>query len=407
MTETTDIRLALENLRRNGDSLLLSTLPKAVELRHRIHQDPRVSGNERDTAELLVEAIGLTDGVWVADGFLSRLGSSYGPAVALRAELDALPIAEESDVEWASRNGAGHLCGHDVHMAGLYSAITAIRSAGVPIPLIAALQPREESLPSGAEDLIGSDWLQQQSIRAFIGAHLQPRISKGSVSGAPGAVNASADEFTIIVRGTAAHGAYPHLGRDPLVALSAIVMALQHLVSRRTDPMVPSVITVGEIRGGSSFNAIPETASLRGTLRAYKEKAREELQEMLRSCAGSVAAGYGCTAELTVGLGEPVLYNDEHLASVIAQALEAAEFTQAAAMRSCGADDFSFYGTRFPALMVFVGVGDASDNSPGLHHPRFLPDDSAVLDVARVFLTSYIAAGNLILDEAELQKDAP
>lgn len=388
----------LSYLELHADRLLAEGLESAVELRRRIHGDPRVSGDERDTAELLVDRLGLLDGEgeWVTDGYLARLGGP-GPAVALRTELDALPIPEETGVPWAATGSVAHLCGHDVHMAALSLVVDAIRAVGFPVPLVVALQPREETLPCGAEDFMRSDWLHHQDIRAFIGAHVQPSIPAGTVSAIPGAVNASADEFTITVSGRASHGAYPHLSRDPIVAAAAVILAIQQLVSRRTDPMEPAVITVGEIRSGSSFNAIPGVATLRGTIRTYTEESRAAMQELLSECASAVALGYGCEAETSVGLGEPVLHNDETLAHAVSDSLVAAGFARGPELRSCGADDFSFYCARFPALMVFVGTGDAAEGAPGLHHPRFLPDDSAVLDVARVLLASYITAGRLIL----------
>lgn len=381
----------------HAERLLDEGLDAALKLRRQIHQDPRVSGNERDTAQLLINKLGLTTGEWVTEGYLGRLGG-VGPSIALRTELDALPIAEETGASWSAKGNVAHLCGHDVHMAALTLAVDAIRKADFPIPLVVALQPREETLPCGAEDFIHADWLHRQDIRAFIGAHVQPRIPAGAVSAIPGPVNASADEFTITISGRASHGAYPHLSRDPIVAASAVVLAIQQLVSRRTDPMEPAVITVGEIQGGSSFNAIPGSASLRGTIRTYTEDSRTAVQALLAECAAGVAQGYGCEAETEVGLGEPVLHNDEALANAVADSLQAVGFTRGAELRSCGADDFSFYGTRFPSLMVFVGAGDGAEDTPGLHHPSFLPDDSAVLDVARVFLTSYLTAGKRILN---------
>lgn len=400
MNKTQRIQDALDELETNIEREITAGFANAVELRQLIHRNARVSGEERETTELLVDRLGLEQGEWVTDGFLSRIGGD-GPAVALRAELDALPIQEETGVPWASVTGASHLCGHDVHMAALTLAVRAIRNAGTPVPLVVALQPREETLPCGAEDFIKSQWLQGQDIRAFFGAHVQPQLPKGTAAATAGAVNASADEFNIVVTGRPSHGAYPHLGRDPIVAVSAIVTALQQIVSRRSNPMDPAVVTVGEIRGGSSFNAIPELAKIRGTIRTYTEEARAEMQEMIRVCATGVAQGYGCEATTTIGLGEPVLHNDEQLAEEVTASLVSAGFVSGEALRSCGADDFAFYCTRFPSLMVFVGVGDTSSEMPGLHHPRFLPADSTILDVARVLLTSYVTAGRLILEEAE------
>jgi amidohydrolase len=364
---------------------------EAIALRHAIHSDPHVGGDEFATAELIKQALGLpvTD---VAEGFMVRVGPA-GPAVGIRAELDALPIHEEGDVPWRSRHdGVAHLCGHDVHMAALFATIRALQSVEQPLPLVAMFQPREETVPSGAEDFVADERVRDEQIMAMLGVHLQPVIPAGAVSAVPGPVNASADDFTVIVRGVPAHGAYPHLSRDPIVTATAIVQALQHLVSRRSNPMNPVVLTVGMISGGESPNQIPGEVSLSGTVRSFYESERLALHDGIRRVATHVAAAYDCDAQVEVTFGDPILTNDEALAESVAKSLLKHGYSTAAPFRSCGADDFAFYGTLFPSLMVFVGVGDGDPASPGLHHPAFAPSDDTVNSVARVMLIAYFAA---------------
>ena len=228
-----------------GDRLLAAIrdqLAGAAELRHEIHRQPRLGGHEEPTATAIAGALGAPDAPWVTQGRLIELGAGPGPCVAIRAELDALPVTETTGAPWASTNGAMHACGHDVHMAALVAFGRALRAAGGgPRPALAVLQPREESLPSGALDIVQSAELAARPVGAFLGVHLHPSLPAGTIAAQAGPVNASSDEVTVTITGAPGHAAYPHLARDPVVAAAATVMALQHLVSRRIDPMHPSV----------------------------------------------------------------------------------------------------------------------------------------------------------------------
>jgi len=378
------------------------TLPAAVELRHRIHAAPRLGGDEWATSKAITEALGI-DGTPVAEGLFVRIGTPVRtevavPAVAIRAELDGLPIEEGKIGPWRSTvPGVAHLCGHDVHIAALVAVTNAVARMDCPLPLIALFQPREEVIPSGAVDFIADPSLRAQGIEAMIGVHVQPVLPLGSVSAVAGVINASADNFEITVHGTPAHGAYPHLSRDPIIVTAAIVQGLQQLVSRRTDPMNPAVVTIGKIAGGNSHNQIPGTVTLLGTIRSFSETDRHQLHLLLRQVATGLAEAHGCSATVAITLGEPVLKNDPELASRVTHTLEADGFTQSEPFRSCGADDFAYYGQTFPSLMIFAGVGDGNPQSPGLHHPEFVPDDDSVSLIARIMMLSYLAAAEHLL----------
>jgi amidohydrolase len=372
---------------------LVEELPAAIELRHRIHAEPRLSHDEWDTARLVADALGAPDAPEVGGaGRVVRIGASSGPSIALRGELDALPLAEETNVPWRSVNGAMHACGHDVHLAALVAVARAARSLPLPGALLAVLQPSEETFPSGADAMLEAGAFDGHDVRAFLGVHLQPRLPEGVAAATAGPVNASSDEFEIVVEGRGGHAGYPHLTRDAVVALAHVVVALQHIVSRNVDPTRAAVVTVGTLTAGSAANVVPGRAEARGSLRALHPDDRTFLHRRLVEVSEQVAAAHGCTARVRLINGEPALVNDRRLAEACEPWLAKSGFVQGEAFRSCGADDFAYYGAAGPTLMVFVGTGDGTVDSPGLHHPRFLPSDLAVHHVAQTMVAAAVAA---------------
>ncbi|WP_326617234.1 M20 family metallopeptidase [Streptomyces decoyicus] len=369
-------------------------LPAAAALRHRIHARPCLSGAEAPTRDLVLAALPAGSLTKVADtGAVLRIGGP-GPAVAVRAELDALAVEEKSGAAWTSEHpGLMHACGHDVHLAALTALARAVDRTGGPAPLLAVLQPREETYPSGARDIVEDGILDREQCRAVIGAHVQPLLPPGTVACTPGGVNASADEFTITVRGRSGHAAYPHLTRDPVVALAHIVVALQSLVSRGTDPMSHVVLTVSTLAAGTAANVIPGTAEARGTLRALGKDDREMLHTRLAEVAGLVAQTHGCTAQVDIIRGEPVLDNDPALTAATRPLLGTLGLSAGDDLRSAGSDDFSFFCAHLPSLMLFVGTHGGTEQ---LHSPTFLPPDERIRDVAHAMLAGYLAAAEQI-----------
>ena len=365
-------------------------LPEAIRLRHEIHANPYISGHEAPTAALMAVALGFADAPDIAGGRVIRIGASRGPSVAIRAELDALPIKEQTAAPWSSTNEAMHACGHDVHLAALFAVAHAL--ADEVIPMVALLQPKEESVPGGALDMVKSGALQSAQVQAVIGAHVHPGIRAGEFSSFPGIMNASSDEFTLVIQGQGGHGAYPHATADPVVAAASVITALQQIISRRTDPMEPAVITVGSIHSGVAANAIPDEAILTGTIRAYSPSHREALHELLMETVGHAAAIHGCTVAIDLRRGEPALENDERLAVRLSEWAQLGGGIQCEPLRSCGADDFSFYGQVMPSVMAFVGSGSGGAFEPELHSSRFLPSDEIIRDTARVMIAGYLAA---------------
>ena len=376
---------------------LEAELPRAVALRERLHAIPEPSHAEHETARLVEEALGTRSVDRIAGtGLVARAGPSVIPAVAVRAELDDLPIEEETDAPFAATNGMMHACGHDVHMAALTALFrAALRIEGsLPKPLFALYQPSEETYPSGAELIVRKGAL-EDAIGAIVAAHVHPEVPWDAVSVEPGPVNASCDYLRITVEGAGGHSAYPHRARDPILALSHVVVALQSLVSRRLDPMHSGVFSVGWTRAGSADNVIPSRAEAGGTLRALEPADRVPLREAARELIEKAASTHGCAARVELIEGEPATINDPTLATATRALLHEAGLGLAPAMRSCGSDDFGFYGQLAPALMTFVGVRGAPGAQPvPLHHPRFLPPNEAVEAVARAQAGAFAAAAS-------------
>jgi amidohydrolase len=377
-------------------SSLEAELPRAATLRERLHASPEPGHEEHETARLVAEALGTRDVSRVAStGLVARAGPDDLPAVAVRAELDALPVPEETGAPFAAKGGLMHACGHDVHMAALAALLRAARrvEGSLPKSLLALYQPSEEVYPAGADLIMREGTL---TAAAVVAAHVHPEVPWGAVSVEPGPVNASCDYLRIVVEGDGGHGAYPHRAHDPILALSHAVVALQSLVSRRLDPMHPGVFSVGWTRAGSAENVIPSRAEAGGTLRVLEPADRAPLQTAAREVVENVVRAHGCVARVEVTEGEPATVNDPALAEEARSLLGEAGFDLGPAMRSCGSDDFGFYGRLAPTLMVFVGVKDAPGAEPvPLHHPRFLPPREAVAAVARAQALAFAAAASL------------
>jgi amidohydrolase len=364
-------------------------LKAAVALRHELHRSPRLAGDESETAERVAAAIGRGPGRTVAGtGRLVQVsGDSTAGAVALRTELDGLPVREATTVPWAAGTGTMHACGHDIHMAALVAVCRAAAHMSLPVPLLALLQPREEGTDSGALDVIEEGAL--TGVHAVVAAHVQPQLPPGTVAVTPGPVNAGIDQFTVTVTGTGGHSGYPHTITDSVLALSSVVVALQQLGARRVDPVVGIACMVNQLRAGSSYNVVPDTAAASGSVRTMRAVDRQQARDALCDIASHVAAAHGCTAQVEIAEGEPPLINDPRLATRAHLLLEGMGHPVTAGFRSFGSDDFAHYCGHTRGLMMFVGTGDAGG---GLHDATFLPNDSYVASVAEALVAGYCAA---------------
>ncbi len=371
-------------------------LPRAVGLRRRLHADPELAHAELRTAETISAELPVEARAFAGTGRLALIGDAEEarPPVAVRAELDGLPMVERTGADFTARGETMHACGHDVHMAALSALCHAAHGMAerLPAPLLAIFQPSEETAPSGAQ-MLAAEGLGDPAPRAIVSAHIHPELPWGSVGLDAGAVNASFDGIEIEISGEPSHGAYPHLGSDPILALSAVVVALHAQLGRSVDPTHPSTLTIGVLEGGSADNVIPAEARALGALRAHREQDRLTMRAMTERVVAGVAAAHGCEGRVRLSAGEPALENDARIVAAARPMLSDAGLTAAPEWRSCGSDDFSFFGGLAPIAMAFVGL----DGAPGfrsrpLHHPELLPPDAAVGAVARTLALLYLAA---------------
>ncbi|HTW40823.1 MAG TPA: M20 family metallopeptidase [Solirubrobacteraceae bacterium] len=374
-------------------------LHRAVALRRRLHALPELAHAEERTAASIEAELPVPCQPAAGTGRLALIGEdgpagAGGHAVAVRAELDALPVRELTGAPFAARGEAMHACGHDVHMAALVALARAAHElrAALPAPLLAVFQPSEEAYPSGAQQLADGP-LATLAPAAVVAAHVHPELPWGTVALDPGVVNASCDAFAITLEGEPSHGAYPHRGRDPILAIAEIVVALHAQVGRRVDPLHPASLTVGALEGGSAENVIPPLARARGALRAHRQQDRLALRVLVEEVVQGVAAAHDCRASVELVPGEPALENDPELVARARVLLAHAGFTGAAEWRSVGSDDFAFFGALAPLAMAFVGLNGADGfTARPLHHPELLPPDEAVGAVARAQAALYLAA---------------
>lgn len=350
-----------------------------VALRREIHKEPELGFDTKKTAEKVLAALDglpleIQTGV-AENGIVATLkGEGDGPTVALRADMDALPIHEETDLPFASgTDGKMHACGHDGHTSMLVGAAKAL--SGMRDRLNGAVkfvfQPAEEGGGGGrvmVEEGVADD------IDSIFALHLWPGLPFGVAATKGGPIMAAADAFEMTVRGSGGHGAMPHLTTDAIVIAAQVVTALQTIVSREVDPVEPAVLTVGEIGAGSAFNIIPETARLGGTVRTLDADLRERMPERIEELAKGVAKGMRGDAELDYKFSYPVTSNDAGAAKLalgVAGELFGEERVEELVHPSMGAEDFSFFLEKVPGAFVWLGVGDVS----GLHTPQFAFDE--------------------------------
>lgn len=347
--------------------------------RRTLHAAPELAFAERRTARRVAEWLGVLPGVEVHTGLAGTgvLGTLHGtagpgPVVALRAELDAVRGVERSGVAWApAEPGRMHACGHDGHMAMLLGAAAELAAAPQFRGTVRFLfQPAEEN-EGGARRLLAEGLLAEHPCDLFYGLHNWPGLPAGSFAVRAGPVMAAYDVFEVTVRGEGVHAAKPHLGVDPVVVAAQVVLALQTVVSRCTDPLDAVVVSVTQLQAGDTWNVIPDRALLRGTTRALRPSVREGLQPLLRRIVEGICAAHGAVGELRYERRYPPTVNAGAQAEVAAAAA-AAVAGPAGVLRdrppSMGAEDFAFLLGERPGCYVWLGAGEGS---PPLHSPRY------------------------------------
>ena len=383
------------------DRLVERHAPRARELRHAFHQVPELMYEEIETARMIrdelerigVESINGVDGAPTAT--VASVGPKNRPTVALRADIDALPIEEKTGLPYASKTpGRMHACGHDGHIATLLGTAAALKEHEKDLPVNVSLifQPAEEG-GGGAKKLMDAglaDGKLYARPEAIFGLHGWPGLPTGTVSSRPGPLLAATDQFTITIHGSGTHGAFPHLGRDPVVAAAEVIGSLQQIASRDFDPTEPVVVTVGSVHGGTAPNVIPSTVTLRGTARTLTDHARKLVHASLKRRSESAAAACGCRAEFEWHAGYPPTTNDAAAFNFVARQAKAALGNAGfvpAARPAMGGEDFAYYLERIPGCFFLVGLQDSdAEPHPPLHSDRFDFTDRAIGTGMTMFL---------------------
>lgn len=400
------------------DARLAAASERLVTWRRHLHQHPELSNREVETARFVAERLremGLEPRTGVAgEGVVAVIeGGLPGATVALRADLDALPVAEEVDLPFASRATGTyegrtvpvmHACGHDGHMAMLLAAAEALAGVRERLPgrVVLLFQPAEEGVPleeqpAGAERMVAEGVLDDPPVEAVFGLHLFAGQTAATIGYRSGPALASADRFEIVVEGVQTHGSKPWAGIDPIVVGSEIVGALQTIVSRQLDlTHEPAVVTVGQFESGVRNNIIPDRARLVGTIRTYDEGMRDTIHARLRRIAEKIAEAHGASVRVAIERGYPVTVNDPELTRRMLPTLErlapGAVFEVA---KNTGAEDFSYYARRVPGLFLSLGATPAGQEASAApnHSPRFFLDESALPVGARAL--AHLAADYL------------
>lgn len=364
---------------------------RLVALRRDLHRHPELSWQESATQARLERAlreVGITDVRRIArTGLVARIsGTDPGAAaIAIRGDIDALPITENTGLEYSSTNpGVMHACGHDVHASWAVGAALLLARQPVPGEVRVILQPAEE-LGEGASAVLESGAL--EGVAAIFGAHVDRRFAVGEVVAQAGPVAASADSFAVTIHGRGAHGARPHEAADPIVAAAAYVTALQTIVSRQLEPSLPGVVTVGMLRAGSASNVIPEDAELEGTVRATTVEARTLLCGEVERMAHAVANTHGGTATVRWSGGTPPLLNSATATAAAVVAIE--QVLGATALRPLGTtnmagEDFAFYLERIPGCFLRIGAREVGGEIIAAHSSRFQVAEDALFVGAAV-----------------------
>ena len=379
----------MSNLKEKIQTLSQSYLPEFIDIRRHLHANPELSYVEFKTSAYVqqqLKEMQIPFEVMAKTGVIGVIeGKNPGKKViALRGDIDALPITEANDVPYKSTvDGVMHACGHDVHTTCLLGAAKVLNELkneweGT-IKLI--FQPGEERNPGGASILIKEGVLENPRPQAIFGLHVHPQLEVGKLSFRGGQVMASADEIFITIRGKGGHAAAPHLTTDTILVASHVIVALQQVISRNNNPLSPSVLSICSIQGGYTTNVIPHEVKLMGTFRAVDEAWRIKAHGLIRNISTSIVHGMGGELDIHIDIGYPSVFNHEELnarARSLAEKYVGAENVETTELRM-GAEDFGFYSQKIPGCFYRLGVGNiAKGIGSGVHTPTFNVDENAI-----------------------------
>lgn len=372
---------------------------QVVTWRRHMHMHPELSFREHETAEFVFQTLSGMPGLAVsrptATSVVARLtAGAPGRTIALRADIDALPIAEENDVPYKSRrDGVMHACGHDGHTSILLGVaqILAQHREALRGTIVFVFQHAEELSPGGAEELVEKGVM--DGVEQVIGIHLWASLPTGLISITPGPMMAAPDTFELTITGRGGHAAIPHDTVDPIAVGAQVVSALQHIVSRNVDPLDNAVVSVTQFVAGTTFNVIPDSAYLSGTVRTFDAALRNRIPELMERVIAGVTSAFGATYSFSMQRGYRPVVNDPALSARLSTVVERTfgDSTLHVLRPSMGGEDFSAYQQRAPGVFAFVGAGnvDAGIAYPH-HHPRFQIDERS-LDIGVRYLLAATA----------------
>ena len=366
-----------------------SYFEEVLGIRRHIHANPELSFEEYNTANFIeskLKEFGIEGVRRVADtGVTFTLeGGSPGKTIALRADIDALPIHEQNEVDYRStKEGVMHACGHDVHTASLLGAAKILRALRQELKgnIRFIFQPGEEKVPGGASILIKEGILKNPTPNTILGQHVMPLLPAGKVGFRSGMYMASADEIYFTVKGKGGHAAMPESGVDPIVITSHIIVALQQIVSRKASPKIPSVLSFGDIHGEGATNVIPDFVKVKGTFRTYNEEWRTRAHKLMTQMATGMAASMDATCEFEIKKGYPFLVNEPDYTERTRKAAEAfmGKSNVVDLDLWLAAEDFAYYSQEVDACFYRLGTAnEALGITSGVHTPTFNIDESAL-----------------------------
>lgn len=370
-------------------------LSDAIAMRRHLHSHPELSGQEANTQDYICQKLqdwGIPYRRCTGNlGVIADIGHGE-PCIALRADIDALPIQEQTGLPYASQTpGVMHACGHDIHTATLLAAgkLLKAREASLQGTVRLLFQPAEETT-GGAADMIAEGCMEAPAVSAVLGFHVDPSLPANCAAFLPGIMNAAVTDFTLTVQGKGCHGAHPDEGVDAIVASAQLISALQSAVSRSIAPTDSGVVTIGTICGGTKENIIADSVTMTGTIRALLPETQRRLKDTVRRIAENTAAAFGATVQLHMEDLYPALINDGDLTRkmfALAQELLGTEQALQMPEPSLGADDFAFFSNRTPGCYFCVGAHCEGLPGQTLHSPTFVPHEDSI-QTALLLLTA-------------------
>lgn len=348
-----------------------------TKVRQHLHQNPELSNQEFETTRFIrnyLDNLGIniieTD---LKTGLIAEIGHGDGPTIALRADIDALPIIEATNLPYASTNeGVMHACGHDFHTASLLGAAELLKAQEAHLEgrILLLFQPAEE-INSGAREVLALGLL--KDVDAIIGFHNKPDLPVGTIGIKEGPLMAAVDRFFVTIKGEGTHAAAPHNGHDPIVTASQLVTALQTIVSRQVNPMDAVVVSVTHIDGGNTWNVIPDKVIIEGTIRTFQPETQVSVKKRFEQIVENVTAAFSQSGTVEWLESPPVVLNDSQLAEIVEDETKKIATTLRPALM-LGGEDFAYYQQKIPGFFAFIGT----DSPYEWHHPSFLVDDQAL-----------------------------